>query len=537
MISAKTQNDVNAALRSNQMDRAGLIAEEAIAHGESHETLFSLAALRRRQFGDNRGAVALYDHALRLAPDNPGILAAAGDAMRYTGQLKEAVKHFDQALEHEPMMIAAWYGRALALEAQGVLEDARYSYTRVTELAPDAAAGFAGLASMQAQLAETVDARRNAKRAQELAPAESGTIMALARCDIAEGHHDHAAKWLRTMLDQQGLVPEDEIIAGELLGDSLDKLGLADEAFGSYSRANARFATVHAGSDIQPVARHAIEAINTGLASLAPGALAVSSNTSPTAGAAGHVFLLGYPRSGTTLTEQILATIPNVVSLEEAPTLAAGEKFLSADGIAALVALGDDEVAALRNDYWAVVAAAGINVSGQTFIDMDPLKGPALPLIAQLFPDARIIFMHRDPRDVVWSCFRRNFVYSPVACEFTTLERAAQHYNAVMSLIRRCFEMLPLNVHILRYEELVRDFERTTQNLCAFLDLPWSSGLRDFGLTARARTVRTASGPQVRRALFDGSGQWTRYADRFEPLMPLLETWIAPPELSSGGKS
>lgn len=536
MISAKTQNDVNAALRSNQMDRAGLIAEEAIAHGESHETLFSLAALRRRYFGDNRGAVALYDHALRLAPDNPGILAAAGDAMRYTGQLKEAVKHFDQALEHEPMMIAAWYGRALALEAQGALEDARYSYTRVTELAPDAAAGFAGLASMQAQLAETVDARRNAKRAQELAPAESVTIMALARCDIAEGHHDHAAKWLRTMLDQHGLAPEDEIIASELLGDSLDKLGRTDDAFNSYSRANARFAEVHAGSDTQPVARHAIEAIDAGLASLVPGALASSSNPSPTV-AAGHVFLLGYPRSGTTLTEQILATIPNVVSLEEAPTLGAGEKYLSADGIAELVALDDDEVAALRNDYWSIVAAAGINVSGKTFIDMDPLKGPALPLIARLFPDAKIVFMHRDPRDVIWSCFRRNFVYSPVTCEFTSLERAAQHYNAVMSLIRRCFETLPLTVHILRYEKLVRDFERTTQNLCAFLDLPWSSGLREFGMTARARTVRTASGPQVRRALFDGSGQWTSYSDRFEPVMPLLEPWIAPPELPRGGRS
>ena len=154
------------------------------------------------------------------------------------------------------------------------------------------------------------------------------------------------------------------------------------------------------------------EAIDTGLASLAPGALAGSSSPTPT-DAVGHVFLLGYPRSGTTLTEQILATIPNVVSLEEAPTLAAGEKYLSSDGIAALVALNEDEVAALRKNYWAVVNAAGIDVSGKTFIDMDPLKGAALPLIARLFPDAKIVIMHRDPRDVVWSCFRRNFVYTP----------------------------------------------------------------------------------------------------------------------------
>ena len=536
MISTKTQNDVNAALSSNEMGRAGLIAEEAIARGESHEILFSLAALRRRQLGDNRGAVALYDRALDRAPDNPGILTAAGDAMRYTGQLKEAVKHFDRALAHEPMMIAAWYGRALAFEAQGALEDARHSYTRVTELAPDTPAGFAGLASMQAQLAETVEARMNAKRAEALAPAESGTLMALARCDIAEGQYDGAAKWLRKLLEQPGLVPEDEIIASELLGDSLDKLGLTDEAFDSYLRANKRFAAVHAGPDAIPNARHAIEAIDAGLALLEPGALAGSSSPAPT-DAAGHVFLLGYPRSGTTLTEHILATIPNVVSLEEAPTLAAGEKYLSADGIAALAALGDEEVAILRKEYWIVVAAAGIDVSGKTFIDMDPLKGPALPLIARLFPDAKIIIMHRDPRDVVWSCFRRNFVFSPVTCEFTSLQRAARHYNAVMGVISRCIETLPLAVHILQYEELVREFERTTQSLCAFLELPWSSDLREFRITARARTVRTASGPQVRQALFDGSGQWINFADYLKPVMPLLEPWIEPFVLPLGDNS
>ena len=133
--------------------------------------------------------------------------------------------------------------------------------------------------------------------------------------------------------------------------------------------------------------------------------------------------------------------------------------------------------------------------------------------------------------------FPSQFRLYPVTYEFTSLERAARHYSAVMSLIRRCLKTLPLTVQILRYEELVRDFEQTTRNLCAFLDLPWSSSLREFGMTARAGTVRTASGPQVRRALFDESGQWTSYAGHLEPVVPLLEPWIVPPELPHGGKS
>lgn len=525
MISAATQHDVNAALRSNDMGRAGRLAEEAIARGESHEILFSLAAQLRRLAGDNRGAVTLYGHALELAPNNPGMLAAAGDAMRYTGQLKEAVALFDRALAHEPAMLAAWYGRALALEAEGALEEAKRSYARVTELAPDSAAGFAGLASMQAQGGEVADARGNAERAKAVGPGETGTMMALARCEIADGQHDRAVEWLRALLASPMLAHEDAILAHGLLGDSLDKLGQTEAAFAAYTQANARFVGLHGGPDAPPVALRAIEAIHAGVAALAPGALKRSGG-GISGGAAGHVFLLGYPRSGTTLTEQILATIADVVSLEEAPTLAAAEQYLSTNGIAALVALDDDTVEQLRQDYWAVVAAKDVDVAGKTFIDMDPLKGPALPLIARIFPDAKIVVMHRDPRDVIWSCFRRNFIYSAATYEFTSLERTAHHYNAVMSLIRQCLDTLPLAAHVLSYEKLVRDFDDTTRALCAFLGLPWSPGLRAFGDTARARTVRTASGPQVRQALFDGSGQWHKYADYLEPVMPLLEPWI-----------
>jgi hypothetical protein len=240
-----------------------------------------------------------------------------------------------------------------------------------------------------------------------------------------------------------------------------------------------------------------------------------------------HVFLLGYPRSGTTLVEQILAMSDDVVTIEEEPTLAlAAEKYLSGPAILKLFEASEAECDALRADYWARVHAAGGDVSGKSFVDMDPFKAPHLPLIARLFPDAKIVLIRRDPRDVVWSCFRQTFAYSAVAVEFTSLERTARHFDAVMRLVEQALAALPLTVHEVQYEELVTDFDKATRALFAFLDLPWSPDVRNFPERARAARVKTASAEQVRRPLYDGSGQWKRHAKHLKPVMPLLERWL-----------
>ena len=154
------------------------------------------------------------------------------------------------------------------------------------------------------------------------------------------------------------------------------------------------------------------------------------------------------------------------------------------------------------------------------------MKGLHLPFIARLFPAARVIIMRRDPRDVVWSFFKTAIAPTSAAMEYTSLERAARHYDAMMRLIALALERLPLTVFELDYHRLVREFEPTTQALCGFVDIPWSEAVRRFDKTAQARGVSTASAGQVRKGLFDGSGQWRPYAAQFEPLMPLLQPWI-----------
>jgi hypothetical protein len=110
--------------------------------------------------------------------------------------------------------------------------------------------------------------------------------------------------------------------------------------------------------------------------------------------------------------------------------------------------------------------------------------------------------------------------------DFTTLEGAARHYDAMMRLTEAALAQLPLAVHEVPYHRMVQQFDATTQDICAFADLPWSEDLRRFDRTARARGVSTASARQVRRGLFDGTRQWEPYAAYLEPVMPILAPWI-----------
>jgi hypothetical protein len=240
-----------------------------------------------------------------------------------------------------------------------------------------------------------------------------------------------------------------------------------------------------------------------------------------------HVFLLGYPRSGNTLVENILASLPGVRALEERPTLTEADlAFLRDKGALDQLAQPDPALLArLREAYWGRVRTEVPDVDGKVFVDMAPLNGIKLAVIARLFPDSIVVLCRRDPRDVVLSCFRRHFRVNASTYQMAGLERAARHYDAVMRLVDLHVAVLPLPVHVVDYSALVGNFDETTRELARFVGVPWTEAARDFSRTAAAREVRTVSAPQVRRGLFDGTRQWERYREQMAPVLPLLEPW------------
>jgi hypothetical protein len=242
-----------------------------------------------------------------------------------------------------------------------------------------------------------------------------------------------------------------------------------------------------------------------------------------------HVFLLGFLRSGTTLLERILDMHPDVVNLEERDTLAAlSQQFMSIPaGLNRLTALEGKALDDARESYWHGVRAFGVEPNGKVFIDKQPLNTFNLPLIAKLFPEARILFAVRDPRDVLFSCFRRHFEVNPVMYEFLDLVSGARFYDAVMNVGEISRQKLPLTLLEHRYEDMIADFDGRVRAVCDFLNIEWTDAMRDFSSKARETTIRSPSAAQVRKPLYgEGVGQWRRYAQEFAPAQPILARWI-----------
>ena len=464
------------------------------------------------------------------AQPDPQALTALAEQHRRAGRLREALIACDAAIRAAPDHPDAWLERGFAYASGGSMARAGECYAHVLVLEPGNALAHAGLAGIAARDGDGAASRYHATAALTVDPHGATATLALATVENDEANPAAACALLEPLIARLGQPEPDRSLGYTLLGDAHSRLGNHPRAHDAYVRANADFAAIHAAQFAgRPPHRAFVAAVTDALVAHDFAGTGVGDPAPPPPEApARHLFLLGYPRSGNTLVENVLASLADVVALEERPTLRAADRAWlgGPDGLRRLAAASAAELTEMRGAYWRKVGEAAGAIGGRTFVDMDPLKGTRLPLIARLFPTAKVLIVRRDPRDVVWSCFRTGFALTNPAMDFTTIEGTARHYDAMMRLLETARERLDLAFHEVRYEALVADFDATTQALCGFAGLDWSPEVRRFDRTARARGVATASAGQVRQGLYDGSDQWRPFAQWLEPVMPILAPWI-----------
>ena len=240
------------------------------------------------------------------------------------------------------------------------------------------------------------------------------------------------------------------------------------------------------------------------------------------------IFVLGFPRSGTTMLEQMLDAHPGMASMDEQPFIQRVIERMQSMGLEYPDQLGDLDEAqctVLRDTYWQAVARVVQLQPGQRLVDKNPLTMLRLPLLARLFPNAKIIFVVRHPCDVVFSNYLQHFNAPAYIALCSTLPRLANGYATAMRFWNRHVALLEPQVFEWRYEDAVRDFEGHVERLGKFLQLDDTAPLRRFSEHAsRKGYIGTPSYAQVVQPVYASSiGRWQRYRTYFEPVLPLLE--------------
>ncbi|MBO8206614.1 tetratricopeptide repeat protein [Prochlorococcus marinus XMU1406] len=244
------------------------------------------------------------------------------------------------------------------------------------------------------------------------------------------------------------------------------------------------------------------------------------------------VFLIGFPRSGTTLLDTILRSHPEIDVLEEKPLINSVEQMIKSKfkcSLDKLHQLTSKDLDYLRNHYLEILHNNCDNKNAKILIDKFPFQTVCLPLVNLLFPNSKIIFTHRNPYDTVLSCFQQSFEPNNAMANFRSIESASRIYDLTMSTWLDYKEKLKMNYITSKYEDLIEDFDKHILKILDFLDVTWDDNIKNYRNTANERgKINTPSSSQVVQPLYKSSiNKWKNYEKYFKNSNQYLEKWLS----------
>jgi tetratricopeptide (TPR) repeat protein len=582
----KIATDLAAALAAlERFDRTLEVASRELAFADPTLHLARIRGAVAAQLGDVAAATEALEHVLAVAPDDWESWNNLGNALRESEDFERSAKAFEHALAINPRSPETRMNYAIVLRKLRRVEEAEQIFVELAEEFADASLPLRELHLLLKDASRDLDALQAIEAAVDREPGnvdllvdKANHLAALQRMTEAEAVFRHvleidpanasayvgvalvheltnrtselasladeaeergigdavnfirAFHYFRTRQFDAGLaaletVPEElePVRQLHLRGQLLEAAGRYEDAFEAFSEMNQKFRD----DPSRPEERAATyrdtirgfhktvteEWVNSWRAEETP-------DTRPD-----PVFLVGFPRSGTTLLDTILMSHPEIEVLEEEPPLRTAMQLLPS--FSGLPIMDDEEIRAARNLYFETVASLRPIAPGKLLVDKNPLTMNLLPFVRRIFPDARIILALRHPCDVVLSCFMANFRLNEGMSNFVRLDTTAELYDLSFSYYEHVQSLMPFATHVMMYEKLVADRETELRGLFDFLRLDWDEAVLDHQSTALKRgRIKTASYAQVVEPIYTRSaGRWEKYRKHLEPVFPVLKPW------------
>jgi Tfp pilus assembly protein PilF len=459
-------------------------------------------------------AIVVLEDWLSAFPDDIEARAMVARLYAQMAEPERATEHLAIAAQKAPASADVLLTTGLFHRWNGELAEASQSFRAALKNGENFAV-LCGIADNLIDQGEQDEAIHLLERARQLAPEQPLPYALLARSRYyRDAGHPHIA-FLKNRLKTGNLPPFARLGFHFTLGEVFDKLELWDEAFAHF----------RAGNDLNRkkfsfAIEEATTYVDREIQAFDPKYVAAASEFVPAGTGAGLIFVVGIPRSGTTLIEQILASHPDV--------RAGGERNDVAKIAMNLCAQQPEPYpAGIRHlDREAIVAGARQHLENVSrlargaahFVDKQPGNFFKIGLIHMLFPGAKIVHCRRSALDTCFSCYCKNLLNVLYSHDLTTLGLFYREYERMMA---HWHSVLPGRILDVQYEDLVRDPEPQIRRLIAYCELPWHDACLKPHETKRV--VQTASATQVKQPIHTGSiGRWKHYEKHLQPLFDAL---------------
>ncbi len=508
-----------------------------------HEILNNLGLLHHRR-GEWAEAEKYFLQAIRAQPNLPGAHGNLAALLRDMKQYDRAEAEFRAALKLAPGNRGGWQVLAEFYRSIGRYDAALGILKDIASRAFFSEEAWLPILELQEGMSRLDDAWVTLRDLKARFP-QSMTILFMEAKLLRRSNKPAEALAILEKMGMPGKSSPHYLAWLFEVGQLQDRLGNADAAFQAFSRANN--AQLKSPEAAQLNKNEYIAGITRFRDDFTPEVASAVTAAAKPAGKPGPVFLVGFPRSGTTLLDQILSSHPRVTVAEEQPasnrmTMHLIKKYGGTPPTGPDAYDGGVREWLMNNDCYPRCLKDVTEEDAQElrrlfyishnvqpgdeklFVDKFPLNLRHAGLIHRVFPDAKFILALRHPCDSVLSGFMQQFQLNPAMMPFLELKSAARLYDETFRLWDAYAQSLPLKVHAVRYEDVVADFRPTVAKLLDFLELDWNDAVLEYDKTARSRPIATPSYHQVTEKIYTrASGRWQRYRKHMQDVIPLLE--------------
>lgn len=494
-----------------QWEQAEQLYRKILSRYPHHPEALHLLGLLMHQRGNHKAAIDLIGQAISINGRSPAYFVNRGVALLSNGMPDAAIEHFRAALKLSPGLAQAYLNLGNALRSQKKFSEAEFSYQQAIHSVPRLAEAHFNLGFLLQEQGKLDAAAACFRQTTRIQPGRCDAYYHLSRCMRMSGEGRQIASEILGVLNQGGISEKDAVHCHFALGKIYDDLGEYANAFRHYDQANQleQKQAVFNREEHSRLIDWIIETFSADF--LAMHREAGSTSDRP-------IFIVGMPRSGTTLVEQIVSSHSGVFGAGELEFwLEQGEQY----GPSGIAAPSNQQIASFSEKYLAYLHT--LSDSARFVTDKMPHNFLYLGLIHLAFPRARIIHCLRNPADTCLSIYCHKF--TRLHGYATNLENLAFYYREYSRLIEHWRRVLPDNLFQgIRYEELVADQANTSRRMIEALGLEWEERCLDFH--RNARLVSTPSNWQVQQPIYrDSLARWKNYLPFIAPLLPLAEEY------------